>query len=270
MELIIKFCKKCNKETERNSENRCIPCRTFYNHKRYISTKKKTLQEMKEKYSNSEIRQKILNYKKQFYRENIDKIKEKYRVFRLNNKEKLNLKSRLRAALPEYKEKQKIWNKNYYKLNKQKIFNQHKQYLSNPITRKRRAKNHVEYVKKRKKEDLQFKINLSLRSSLTNGLKARGFKKLNKFEILVGCTTKELKVHIENQFKEGMDWNNKGKWHIDHIKPCASFNLLSLEEQKKCFHYTNLQPLWGKDNLSKGSIYQGKKYSSNRQIKELI
>ena len=52
-----------------------------------------------------------------------------------------------------------------------------------------------------------------------------------------------------------MSWGNYGKWHVDHIRPCASFNLVNEEEQKKCFHYTNLQPLWAKDNLSKGSKY---------------
>jgi len=50
-----------------------------------------------------------------------------------------------------------------------------------------------------------------------------------------------------------MSWNNHGEWHIDHIKPCTSFDLSKLSEQKKCFHYKNLQPLWAKDNLSKGA-----------------
>ena len=52
-----------------------------------------------------------------------------------------------------------------------------------------------------------------------------------------------------------MTWENHGEWHIDHIKPCASFNLLNEDEQKKCFHYTNLQPLWASENLSKGCKY---------------
>ncbi len=60
--------------------------------------------------------------------------------------------------------------------------------------------------------------------------------------------------HLEKQFKEGMTWENHGLygWHIDHIIPCASFDLTDLEQQKKCFHYTNLQPLWAKENLIKG------------------
>jgi len=62
---------------------------------------------------------------------------------------------------------------------------------------------------------------------------------------------------LETKFLEGMDWDNYGiyGWHIDHIKPCSLFNLENIEEQKKCFHYTNLQPLWAIDNLKKGNKY---------------
>ena len=71
---------------------------------------------------------------------------------------------------------------------------------------------------------------------------------------LLGCSVEELKKHLENQFVKGMTWNNYGLhgWHIDHIIPCASFDLTKEEEQRKCFHYTNLQPLWAKDNYAKG------------------
>lgn len=70
---------------------------------------------------------------------------------------------------------------------------------------------------------------------------------------LVGCSIDFLMNHLENKFLPGMTWDNYGKWHIDHIRPCASFDLANPEEQKKCFHYTNLQPLWEKDNLKKGN-----------------
>jgi hypothetical protein len=56
---------------------------------------------------------------------------------------------------------------------------------------------------------------------------------------------------LEKQFTKGMNWKNYGKWHIDHIKPCASFDLSLEHEQKLCFHFTNLQPLWAKDNIRK-------------------
>ena len=69
---------------------------------------------------------------------------------------------------------------------------------------------------------------------------------------LIGCTPQQLKDYLESKFLEGMSWENRDEWHIDHIIPCASFDLTKVEEQQKCFHYTNLQPLWAVDNLKKG------------------
>ena len=78
----------------------------------------------------------------------------------------------------------------------------------------------------------------------------------------VGCSVEDLRTHLENQFEKEAErcghpisWENQGEWHIDHIKPCASFDLDLEEERDKCFHYTNLQPMWGPDNLSKSNIY---------------
>jgi hypothetical protein len=68
---------------------------------------------------------------------------------------------------------------------------------------------------------------------------------------LVGCTLQELRTHLENQFIDGMSWKNYGLWHIDHIKPCAKFDLTNANQQRECFHFTNLQPLWAVDNLRK-------------------
>ena len=77
---------------------------------------------------------------------------------------------------------------------------------------------------------------------------------------LVGCSIPDLIKHLESKFQEGMNWSNYGfyGWHIDHIRPCSSFNLLNEEEQKQCFHYTNLQPLWAKDNLQKHNKWSNK------------
>lgn len=69
---------------------------------------------------------------------------------------------------------------------------------------------------------------------------------------LIGCSAKQLKEYIESKFLYGMSWENYGEWHIDHIIPCTSFNLNEESEQRRCFHYSNLQPLWAKDNLRKG------------------
>lgn len=72
---------------------------------------------------------------------------------------------------------------------------------------------------------------------------------------LTGGSLAHLQCHLEKQFTDGMSWDNYGPsgWHIDHVKPCASFDLRDPEQLRKCFHYTNLQPLWAKDNLKKGA-----------------
>ena len=82
----------------------------------------------------------------------------------------------------------------------------------------------------------------------------KGFKSGTSQE-LFGCNWETVKNHIEGQFTEGMTWENHGKfgWHIDHIVPCSSFDLTDPVQQRKCFHYTNLQPLWWQDNLEKGN-----------------
>ena len=69
----------------------------------------------------------------------------------------------------------------------------------------------------------------------------------------MGCTIKELKQHLESKFVDGMTWDNRSEWHIDHKIPCSSFDLSKKEEQQKCFHYNNLQPLWAIDNLKKSN-----------------
>jgi hypothetical protein len=91
-----------------------------------------------------------------------------------------------------------------------------------------------------------------LRHNLSTRLYMAVSKKVgNTFE-LVGCSKDDLVTFLEAEFEEGMSWDNYGEWHVDHVKPCCSFNLEVPEEQKKCFHWTNLQPLWARDNLSKG------------------
>jgi hypothetical protein len=80
--------------------------------------------------------------------------------------------------------------------------------------------------------------------------------KHDKFLDLLGCSLGFAKLYLESLFKEGMSWDNYGygndKWHIDHIIPCALFDFTDIEQQRRCFHYTNLQPLWQPENFKKG------------------
>jgi len=80
-----------------------------------------------------------------------------------------------------------------------------------------------------------------------------GVKKASCTMALIGCSLPELRAHLEALFLPGMTWEKYGfrGWHVDHIRPCASFDLTDPAQQRACFHYTNLQPLWAKDNLAK-------------------
>jgi hypothetical protein len=102
------------------------------------------------------------------------------------------------------------------------------------------------------KRALTHKLNSLMRSHLYE----RGLKKTDRSIKLLGAPLSVVCAHIEDQFQPGMSWENHGQWHYDHIRPCASFDLTDPEQQKQCFHYTNLQPLWAKDNLSKSDKWE--------------
>lgn len=123
--------------------------------------------------------------------------------------------------------------------------------IHTPEGRKKR----LEYKKNRLKTNKKVYVKEALSHRITNTLKRLGQKKTARTFELLGCSWDELIRHLEGNFKEGMSWENRGikGWHIDHILPCTSFNLTDVEEQKKCFHYTNLQPLWWYDNLKKSN-----------------
>lgn len=91
----------------------------------------------------------------------------------------------------------------------------------------------------------------NLRSRIANVLSGR--TKFFKLKEVVGCSLKELKAYLTALFLPGMSWQNYGDWEIDHIKPCVSFDFSKPKEQRACFHFSNLRPLWRADNRVKGS-----------------
>jgi hypothetical protein len=105
-------------------------------------------------------------------------------------------------------------------------------------------------------EDIEFQLMTLLRGRFKKII--RGERSTENCRRLVGCTLDELRVHIESQFLPGMTWENRGLygWHIDHIRPCASFDLTDPAQRAQCFHYTNLQPLWAADNLAKSTKWE--------------
>ena len=105
--------------------------------------------------------------------------------------------------------------------------------------------------RKKRKTDALWGLIENMRSRIRNVLVKN--KKISTTIKLLGCTKEEFKKHIESKFTKGMSWDKLHLIHIDHIRPCASFDLSDPKQQKMCFHYTNLQPLWAVDNLKKGA-----------------
>lgn len=99
----------------------------------------------------------------------------------------------------------------------------------------------------------QARIAKNLRTRLYLAVKRQGGKKCDSTRSLTGADWPIFSAWIQNKFQEGMTWDNYGSWHVDHIFPCKSFDLTKPEQQRECFHYTNLQPLWGPENIKKGS-----------------
>ncbi len=106
------------------------------------------------------------------------------------------------------------------------------------------------YERERYASDTAYKLTKLLRARLCKAIKRKS-KKSSAVKLL-GCSIDELIIHLESQFTVGMSWTNHGQWHIDHILPVSSFNLEDPTQLTIVCHYTNLQPLWAKDNISKG------------------
>jgi|688.fasta_scaffold120469_8 hypothetical protein len=142
------------------------------------------------------------------------------------------------------------------KNNLKSYYNNHEKRKSKSRQYKQDNKNilrikHRLYTNKKYYEDIEYRLKILIRGRIWKALK-RNSKQSSSLELL-GCSINDLKIYLEKQFIDGMNWNNYGQWHIDHIKPCASFDLSLETEQKICFHYTNLQPLWAKDNIRKSN-----------------
>ena len=214
--------------------------------KAYYEQNREKISEQQKAYRKQN-REKRKEYGKAWYQQNREKIREKQNAYYQQNAEKF--KERQKAYHQQNREKINERRKAYYQQNREYHKAYHKQ---------NRDKIRI-YIRNKYKTDINFKLRNNLRRRVGAVLK-RNFKSKNTLKLL-GCSVDFLKKHLENQFQPGMSWNNYGNpngdhsecWHIDHIVPCASFDLSDPKQQQKCFHYTNLQPLWAEDNMSKGA-----------------
>ena len=216
-----KICKCCNMELKitkfpnrkTNKDGLHIYCKNCIRHKHIIYDKKIGYKRKKERYHlDPTFRERCIKWSTRPLGSRNEYLKEYYR----NNKERMNNNSR-----------------KYCRKNRSKINKWYREYYKNPS--KRIARN------------MYNRIRIAIYNQLA--------KKSQKTKLLCGCSWEELIKHLEKQFKDGMSWNNYGRnvnnWSIDHIIPCDKFNLIDPKEQKKCFHYTNLRPLWSTENSSK-------------------
>lgn len=166
------------------------------------------------------------------------------------------------------KEKRQVYRKDWRKANKSHVQKYQKQYQKNNIEQIRErmaqwAKDNPVKIREYRtkvrllhKDDLMWKLNKHVSTCMQRDLKRRGGKKDGTgWEKLVGYTLKELRIHLESMFVDGMGWDNRSDWHIDHIIPKSFFQYTTSSdvEFRMCWRLENLQPLWAEDNMSKGN-----------------
>ena len=154
----------------------------------------------------------------------------------------------------EYHKEYNINNKDVVAKKDKKYYDKHKSEI---------IKRHIKYNNKRNKIDIKFNLSNKLRWRLNRAIK--GNYKSGSAVSDLGCSIEFLKQYLESKFKDGMSWSNYGQWHIDHIYPLSKVDLTDRDQFLKACNYSNLQPMWAKDNISKGNkILKGDLYE--RQI----
>jgi len=184
-----------------------------------------------------------------------------------------NREKRIKACMETYMKKReqllplrRDYNKNYYNNNKEQILIDVKEYyLNNREEKKTKSRLYYKHnrerilqynrswTKQRLKIDQKYKLECRLRNRMYHVFKHLGLRKSESTLQLLGCSVEEARLHIEKLWQPGMSWENYNlhTWHIDHIRPINTFDLTDVNQQKQCFHYTNLRPLWAKENWSR-------------------
>jgi len=209
--------------------------------RRWAQANREKVRDSNKKYE-AENREKIAARKAAYRANNPGKFRERNRLYRINNPHKDREYSAARYAADKdgFKKQIAAWRA------------AHPDELAESIrrTQKKRRPKMREYVRRRFAEDMQFRMATLLRNRLRKAL-SRGQRGGLAIKHL-GCDAKQAMAHLESKFRDGMSWENMGKWHIDHIRPLASFDLTKEEQVAEACHFSNLQPLWGKENQSKG------------------
>jgi hypothetical protein len=227
--------------------------------KQYVANNIDVIKDRQKKYRHYNI-EKIRQKDREYQQKNTEKIKQYCKARYFNNKEAFKKRNKLyrENRTPEQITAKRIYDKQYREENKEKIKEQR-----NLAKYKTRERNRI-YNRTKSATDIKFRLLKNLRSRVHVALK-RGVRSESTKQLL-GCSLDYFKEYFQSLFTDGMTWDKymKGEIHIDHIIPCSKFDLTKIEEQRLCFHYSNLQPLWQLDNLIKGA----KIYERSRTTKE--
>ena len=154
---------------------------------------------------------------------------------------------------PETKERLKKNHKKWSEQNKEHLKQYIKEYRKNNVDKIRQIKR--DYERYRKASDPAYKLISNFRTAIYQVLKENNVEKNKHYFDILKYTPEELISHLEKQFTDSMTWENYGEWHVDHRMPISSFNFESVDDDSfiKCWSLDNLQPMWGKENIIKGS-----------------
>ena len=255
---LYSYCKECkrkqdkeyrdkNKEKVRKSlkkwreENKE---RKYLMDKEYREKNKDLIKEKKKKYR-EENKERLRERDKLYYEKN----KAKFKKYREENEDKI--KREAKKYREENKEYFKKKSRENYEREKELGIDRKKEWIEN--NREQYREYTREYTKERMENDLQFKMVVNHRKRVSWVFKELKLKKKRSSKDILGTDIDEVIKHIEEQFKDGMNWENYWDWHIDHIIPLSSSS--NTEELEALFYYKNIQPMWGDENLTKGTQY---------------
>lgn len=243
MAIYTKICRTCKisqplsafnkcKATTDQLQSECKSCQKEYRNRK--ENKKRASELSKECYKLN--KEQYLAARKKYREDNKKLVKEQNKRYRKDNKETLARANR------QYRED----NKERLKLNDRKYREDNSERL------KQQAKVRA---RKRRASDPLFALIGRIRARILLSLRTKGYTKKSRTYEILGCSFEEFKQHIELQFTEGMSWQNRSEWHIDHITPVSWGR--SEEEIIALNHFSNLRPSWSEDNWAKSNKYSG-------------
>lgn len=223
----------------------CKPCRKVKKQAEYLKHKDKYLARSEKQ--RKEDPEKVSMAKKLSRLKKLDEYKERGRIYSIENKDSLLLKGK--AYRDKNKDLINAKGRDYYQKNRNAYLLKQAEYQK--LNADARNTYNRQYRKNRRKADRLFSIRENMRARFRYELAKRGDSMHIKANEYLGCSWLFLRDYLAQKFTDGMSWNNYGEWHVDHIMPLASAT--TRDDLIKLCHYSNLQPLWAFDNLSKGA-----------------